>query len=225
VLLAVPLCASLVAGGLAATAPNVEAIVLKASQVGAGYRASLIAGGRQVAGEVTLDLCDYTFASESQRIARIQEEYIKSATLPAVSNEVVAYRPGGTAAAFSELQHAARTCPPTPRTGPDVGDDVPTTFHLTKLTAPHLTASYVAVRIYATATVNGQKQAINGDAIYQFSGNIMSAVYGYGQNTTAMPFGLGKVGRLVAASESSSARQRLKQAAATANDDAGPGPH
>ena len=181
----VALCAALAGAGWAAIAPNVDAIVLKASQVGPGYRASVIPGGRQVAGEVTLDLCDYTFASESQRIARIQEEYIKRATLPAVSNEVVAYRPGGTTAALSELQRAARDCPPTPRTGPSVGDDVPTTFRLTKLTVPHLAASYVAVRIYATATVDGHKQAINGDAIYQFSGNVMSAVYGYGQNTTA----------------------------------------
>jgi hypothetical protein len=186
VLLAVPLCASLSPAGSAAIAPNVDAIVLKASQVGPGYRASVIPGGRQLAGQVTLDLCDYTFASESQRIARIQEGYIKSATLPIVSNEVVAYRPGGTAAALAELQRAVKDCPPTPRTGPDVGDDVPTTFHLMKLTVPHLTASYVAVRIYATSAVNGQKRALNGDAIYQFSGNIMSAVYGYGQNTAAM---------------------------------------
>jgi hypothetical protein len=184
-LLAVAVCASLAVAALGASVPNVDAIVLKASQVGPGYRASLIQDGRQVAGQVTLDLCDYTFASESERAARIQEQYVKSATLPAVSNEVVAYRPGGTVAALLELQGAVRSCPSTPRTGPSVGEQVPTTFHLTRLTVPHLTASYVAVRINETATISGREQTISGDAIYQFRDNVMSAVYGHGQDAAA----------------------------------------
>ncbi|HLW94445.1 MAG TPA: hypothetical protein VKS25_03620, partial [Solirubrobacteraceae bacterium] len=93
----------LASGSGAAAPPNPSAIVLKASQVGAGYKSAVIPGGRQVAGQVTLDLCYYTYASESLRMARLQEGYLKAAGQPAVSNEVVVYRSGGAAAALSEL--------------------------------------------------------------------------------------------------------------------------
>ncbi|HEY1775505.1 MAG TPA: hypothetical protein VGG41_05030, partial [Solirubrobacteraceae bacterium] len=63
----------LASGSAAAAGPTPAAIVLKASQVGAGYRSEAIPGGRQVAGQVTLDLCYDTYASEKLRTARLQE--------------------------------------------------------------------------------------------------------------------------------------------------------
>jgi hypothetical protein len=179
-LFALLVCASLASAGQATGTPSVGAIVLRAAQVGPGYKAAVIPGGRQIAGQVTLDLCDYTFASESQRIARIQDGYVKPHSGLVIGNEVVAYQPGGTAAALSELRRAVKDCPATPRTGPTVGEQTPVTFHLTTMTERHLASPYVALRIGETATVNGRKQTDTDFAIYQFRGNVMTAVYGLG---------------------------------------------
>ena len=84
--------------------------------MGAGYKSSVIPDGRRVAGQVTLDLCYSSYASEGLRMARLQEAYVKAAGQPAVSNEVVVYRAGGAAAALSELQATVKHCPATPRT-------------------------------------------------------------------------------------------------------------
>jgi hypothetical protein len=168
-----------------ASGVNLGAIVLRPSQVGDGYRSAVIPGGQKVAGQVTLDLCYYTFASEAYRTARLQLGYAKSTTAPSVSNEVVAYRGGGAATALQELRQAVKDCPSTPRKGPAVGEQQPVTWHLTPLTEPDLTTQYVAVRAYVSGLVNGKTRSATTFAIYQFSGNIMSGVYGYGTNPAA----------------------------------------
>jgi hypothetical protein len=172
-------------GSRATATPTPDAMVLKASQVGAGYRSQVIGNGRQVAGQVTLDLCYYTYPSESLRTARLQVGYLKAAHEPAISDEIVVYRNGGAAEALGELRLAVKHCPATPRTGPTAGERIPVTWHLTPITVAHLAPQYVAVRADVTAVVNGKRQTQTGVIIYEFAGNVMSAVYGYANGATA----------------------------------------
>lgn len=168
-----------------ASGVNVGAIVLRPSQIGAGYRGAVIPNGQKVAGQVTLDLCYYTFASEAYRTARIQMAYTKSTAAPSLSNEVVTYRGDGAAAALQELRQAVKDCPSTPRTGPSAGEQQPVTWHLTPLTEPGLTSNYVAVRANISGVVNGQRRSVTSFAIYLFSGNTMSGVYAVGADPAA----------------------------------------
>jgi len=168
-----------------ASSRSLASTVLKASQVDPGYRSEVIPGGQQVAGQVTLDLCYFTFPSESLRTARLQEAYVKASSDPEISNEVVTYRGVGALDALDELRLAVKSCPSTPRTGPTAGEQQPVTWHETPLSVPHLTSEYVAVRQVATGVVNGTKRSMTGFAIYQFNGSTMSGVYGYGTNAAA----------------------------------------
>jgi hypothetical protein len=68
-------------------------------------------GGDEVDGSVTMDLCSASFPSEGLRLARHQVAFAISDTR-AVSNEVVAYEPGGVEQALAELRSAMRHCPP-----------------------------------------------------------------------------------------------------------------
>jgi hypothetical protein len=63
-----------------------------------------------VAGQVTLDLCGYTFHTEALRLARLQVTYTRAGA-PLISNEVVAYKPGGAASALREVRAAIAHCP------------------------------------------------------------------------------------------------------------------
>jgi hypothetical protein len=173
------------AGPGAVAAPSTDAIVLKASQVGTGYRSEVAPGGRQVANQVTLDLCYFRFPSESLRTARLQVLYEKAKSQPVISNEVVLYRSGGAAKALEELRYVLKHCTPVLRTGPAAGEQVPVRWHLTPLTVPHVTSSYVAVALDGTATVKGKRVTQGGFAVYEFAGNAMSGVYGYENGASA----------------------------------------
>jgi hypothetical protein len=168
-----------------ASGTSLGAIVLRPSQIGDGYRSAVVPDGQKVAGQVTLDLCYYTFPSEAYRTARLQLAYAKSASAPAISNEVVTYGGNGAAIALQELRQAVKDCPSTPRKGPAVSEQKPVTWHLTAMTEPGLTGSYIAVRANVSALVDGKTRSATTFAIYQFSGNTMSGVYGYGSNPAA----------------------------------------
>src|SRR4051812_10072196 len=100
------------AAGLMSAQKKVERAVLRAAQIAPGSITREIPGGRDVRGVVTLDLCGYKFRSESRRVARIQLSWISNTGGPPfMSNEVVAYKPGGAAKALQELRTAVATCP------------------------------------------------------------------------------------------------------------------
>lgn len=70
-----------------------------------------IDGGLQVQGEVTLDLCDGTFPSETQRTARVQVAGYQGDGTVGVSTEVVQYASSGAVdQAWDEIREVARTC-------------------------------------------------------------------------------------------------------------------
>jgi len=86
-----------------------------------------LGGSQQVAGlpggnglsQPTLDLCNGTFPSETQRTARLQVRAVDSAGETTLSTEAVLYASGaGTMAAFSELKDTAAKCPPGPVESP-----------------------------------------------------------------------------------------------------------
>jgi hypothetical protein len=103
---------SFAVAALASPAGEVAAVLIKPAQLGAGYTLRELPGGRQVRNQVTLDLCGYTFTTEAQRLARHQVAYVKKgSSSAALSNEVVAYKPGAAARAMRELRTAIAHCP------------------------------------------------------------------------------------------------------------------
>jgi hypothetical protein len=98
-----------------ASAPDVavEQVMIRVSDLPEGGGVVLIPGGDQVAGQVTLDECDYPFTTEAMRVARRQV----GVTYPgegaaSYSNEVVAYDTEAHAElALKEWRTAVRECP------------------------------------------------------------------------------------------------------------------
>ena len=86
-------------------------VVLRPSDVPAGFDVGLYKGGDQVAGQVTLDLCGATFPSEAFRIARRQVAVVSGQT-EYFSTEAVMYaNAADRAEAVNEVMHAVAACP------------------------------------------------------------------------------------------------------------------
>lgn len=111
------------------TDPNasvLQTLVLTQADVPSSYVVGPITGGDQVAGQPTLDLCNGTYPSESQRTARLQVAAVDGGGFTVLSTEAVLYKtPAATVQAFSELRSVAANCPSTPVVSP-VGE--PTTM-------------------------------------------------------------------------------------------------
>ena len=87
----------------------------------------LIPRGNSVSGAPTLDLCNATYPSESQRKARLQVAGLDDQGNVALSTESVLYsNAAATEQAFTELESAAANCPNSPVTSP-VGEPAVTT--------------------------------------------------------------------------------------------------
>jgi hypothetical protein len=166
------------------SAANVRLLVLRAPQVGPGYRAAVIPGGANVRGQVTLDLCGQKYRSEALRLERIQLLYARPGSPLRLSNEVVRYRPGGTATAFRELRHAVAHCPSGPVQMPEPGSPR-LTFRLTPLHLSGLLPHSIALQIHATGTSQGRRFVINSIVTYQARGSILSGVYTYNGSIAA----------------------------------------
>ena len=83
------------------------------ADVPAGYSVTLLPGGNMVAGQVTLDLCNGTYASEALRTARRQVDLTDQTSKLWLSTEAVLYGSSSdTAQAFTELKARAANCPP-----------------------------------------------------------------------------------------------------------------
>lgn len=158
--------------------------VLATSQVGTGYQAAVIPGGKLVAGETTLDFCNKTYSSEALRSARLQVEYTHKGG-PQLSNEVVSYQPGGARQALAEMRHAAATCKNGPVAHPPSGvrDLV---RHTQLLSDPHLLPGAIAILETDSGIVKGKHRTSQTIAIFQVRGNVLSGVYGYGSSLAAL---------------------------------------
>ena len=173
----------LVLAALLASPPNVTKMLLTAGQVGPGYVVLQRQDGFGVKNTVTMDLCGRTgYPSEKLRTARLQVNYLKQNTTLGLSNEVVAYKPGGAAQAMAEAIRHARSCPSTPIA---TGDPTlpPLRFTITRISGPKLLKGYLAVRVRVTGTVKGKHVDNTSYAVYQRLGNVLSGTYSFGPNT------------------------------------------
>jgi hypothetical protein len=166
------------AAAAASPANEVTSVVLRPSQIGAGYKVRHPAGWNRVANQVTLDLCGYTFMSERQRVARRQPWFVHGAVQ--VSNEVVAYRAGGAAEALRELRAATAGCPKgfVPSSVQGVGALRNQLIALPKRALPPHALGFVD---YVTDELpSGRQASIVELFVYQVRGNVLSGVYGLG---------------------------------------------
>lgn len=160
-------------------AGELDKLVLRASQLGPGYKLLHRSDGRGANAFVTLDLCGYRFTSEARRIGRLQVNYDGAGTVIKYSNEVVSYVPGGTRLALRELNQAVNRCPsgPVPSTVQGVP---PLTYRITRLSAAGLLPGAVALRINVSGVYKGKRFSETDAAIYQVHGNVLSGLYAYG---------------------------------------------
>ena len=87
----------------------------------------MIPRGNRVTGAATLDLCNATYPSESERKSRLQVAGVDSQGNVALSTESVLYsNAAATEQAFTELEAAAANCPSSPVPSP-VGEPTTTT--------------------------------------------------------------------------------------------------
>lgn len=160
----------------AAAPPDVSTLVLQPSQVGKGYTIQRPAGGVGL-GVPTLDLCRIAYPSEKLRQARVQVVYVPATSaVPAVSNEVVAYAPGGAAQALREVAAAPGRCP----RKPVLEDGATVTYRVTRAAGTGLPRGAVVVVAQVVARSNGQVRRLDATLVYFRKGDTLSAVYVYG---------------------------------------------
>jgi len=175
------LVAASAAGGavVATPAQTVARVVLQPAQVAPDVTLKRFPGGNQVAGQVTLDLCGYTFRTEALRLARLQMAYTRG-SIPVVSNEVVAYKPGGAVSALRELRTAIAHCP-----AGFVSSNVRGTGQLknsiSRISAPGVLAGSIAILDRITQKLNGKTTRFDAILVFQARHDVLSGVYGYGE--------------------------------------------
>ena len=177
-----------------ATAPSaantalLQKVVLKPSQLGAGYKLSQMPGGHEVQNEVTLDFCAATYPSEALRTARLQVLYDASGGSFHASNEVVTYRPGGAKQALAEVTHEATVCPNGTVKTPPAG--VTSLVRHTQVVADaKLLPGAIAILETDTGVVKGKSITSSTMAVYQIRGNVLSGVYGFGASPGPVQIG------------------------------------
>ena len=168
----------------ASPAQTVAAIVLRPAQVAPDVTLKHFPSGNRVTGQVTLDLCGYTFRTEALRVARLQVAYTRGST-PVISNEVVAYKPGGAASALGELRTAIAHCP-----AGYVSSNVPGTGQLKnsiqRIAVPGLLPRSIAIFDRITQNLNGKTTRFDAILVFQARGDVLSGVYGYGTPQLAL---------------------------------------
>jgi hypothetical protein len=170
-----------VAGGAGAATrgePNLDALILRAAQVGAGYHLLQRSDGHGARGYVTLDLCGFAFPSENLRTGRLQVDYVHTGTAVRASNEVVTYQAGGARQALREVTRAARHCPLGP-VGSNVKGVPPFTFRVGEIRDARLLPQHLALRVHFSGTVKGKHVEGTVIAVYQIRGDVLSGVYAY----------------------------------------------
>jgi hypothetical protein len=165
-------------------------VVLRPAQVGPGYRLQQRPDGHGVRGFVTLDLCGFTFPSESLRTARLQVDYVRRGAAVQLSNEVVTYLPGGAQQALHEVAYAARHCP-RHAVGSTVAGVPKLTYRIAWVHDRRLLPGAVALRVRASGMHNGKRVEETTLGVYQARGNVLSGVYTFGRSIRAqLPIGL-----------------------------------
>lgn len=164
---------------------KLSALILRAAQVGNGYRKQSFGEGDQVEGQVTLDLCGQEFPSEQLRTARLQLGYVHPGENAVwVSNEVVRYRPGGARQALDELIAAVRDCPRGSVIGQVQGVG-PVTYRIKRIKGKDLLPEHLALQVHVRGLIDDEQVDFTMVLVYQIRGDVLSGVYAHDGTLTA----------------------------------------
>jgi hypothetical protein len=152
-------------------------LILRQSDVAATDVVALIPHGADLTA-ATLDLCNGTFPSETQRSARRQVALFDTSANVVFSTEAVLYRaPADSAQAFGELQSVSAKCPPTPVPSP-VGEDTTTTTFGAAPDGSWARTTSVSRLAYSFHTVDATAgDSSNSIAVYLRRGRALMGVY------------------------------------------------
>jgi hypothetical protein len=151
-------------------------LIVNDTDVGPTLTVSGLRGGNGLT-VPTLDLCNGTFPSETQRTARLQVAAVDAQGETALSTEAVLYGSGaGTASAFSELKNTAAACPDKPVDSPVGLPSVTTRF------GPAPDAGWAEVPsverlAFAFETVSDSGETSRSMAVYLRRGRALLGVY------------------------------------------------
>lgn len=162
-------------------------MVVNQSDVPSSVSVQPLPGGDQVSQQITLDLCNGTFASEALRSARLQVSVVDIQGDIPLSTEAVLYRnPAATAQAFTELQTTAANCPSTPVTSPVGEPTVITKFNATPDGAWPQVAGIDRLA-YDFNTTDAMAQTHHTVAVYLRRGRLLMGVYFSQPDTAQVP--------------------------------------
>ncbi len=152
-------------------------LIVQQSDVGPTLNVVLLPSGDQTS-QPTLDLCNGSYATESQRTARLQDIVQDTSGTSVVSTEAVLYgTPAESAQAFAELKSVAAKCPQSPVASP-VGEPTVTT-HFDAPPDTHWPASPAGVDrlAFSFTTTDSQGRSSPSIATYLRRGKALMGVY------------------------------------------------
>jgi hypothetical protein len=156
----------------AATTPRPARYALRAAQVGKGFFPVIVGGGSTLK-RPTVDICHESLPSEKRRLSRFTIGFVHSQSDPAISNEIVIYKPGGAAQAMRDVVKAVKACP----TGPVTVGAVSVT---TKITPLHPKGTFLpgalAYGYHQYGTISGHTVSQYALVVYQRLGDVLSSV-------------------------------------------------
>jgi hypothetical protein len=158
-------------------AAALDGLVARSVDVPATSLVATIPGGRDVQGEITLDLCNGTFPSEADRTARRQVAVVNPTGDAPLSTEAVLYgHPADASQAFSELRSVASRCPASPVVSP-VGQPTVRTQFSAPPDGSWGTTKSVERQAYAFTTTDEVGEVNSGVAVYLRRGRVLMGLY------------------------------------------------
>ena len=137
----------------------------------------LIPRGNSVTNAATLDLCNATYPSESERKARLQVAALDAQSNVALSTESVLYsNAAATEQAFTELDKAAAACPSTPVASP-VDEGTSTTKFNPAPDGAWPQVAGVERRAFDFTSTDDTGQAQRSVAVYLRRGRALMGIY------------------------------------------------
>ena len=159
------------------SAPFLQRLVVRQTDVPSANTVQLLDGGNSVTGQTTLDLCNGTYPSEALRSARLQVVEYDGGGSGVLSTEAVLYRHGSDAAqAMNEIRSVAASCPDRPVVSP-VGEPTITTRFQPAPDGSWPQVAGVARQAYAFTTTDSLGVTDTHIAVYLQRGRVLEGVY------------------------------------------------
>jgi hypothetical protein len=163
-----------------ATVPSSSALSkvgLRQTDLASSISLTLIPGGNRVSGGPTLDLCNGTYPSESERKTRLQLAAVNAQDNTTLSTEAVQYvDAAATRQAFAELRDVAAKCPNAPVQSP-VGETTVTTKFNPAPDGSWPQVAGVDRQGYDFITTSSLGQPQRSVAVYLRRGRVLMGIY------------------------------------------------